>query len=97
MPYIYYKIGVASNHCNSISKSRSNTKLTAPTTDYRLVCVLPNFCKIIQVKRLIVFQFGVTNKSCVVLLDMVEANVLQYAVFVLDELVPFAYIVDAAA
>ena len=44
-----------------------------------------------------VFEFSVVNKSCVVLSDMIEANVLLYAVFVLNKLVSFVYSVDTSA
>ena len=59
--------------------------------------VLSNFCKSAGIKLLIVFEFSVINKSCVVLSDMIEANVLLYAVFVLNKLVSFVYNVDTSA
>ena len=54
--------------------------------------VVSNFCKSADIKLLIVFEFSVINRSCVVLSDMIEANVLLYAVFVLNKLVSFVYI-----
>ena len=59
--------------------------------------VLSSFCKSADIKLLIVFEFSVINKSCVVLSDMIEANVLLYAVFVLNKLVSFVYNVDTSA
>ena len=59
--------------------------------------VLSSFCKSTDIKLLIVFEFSVINKSCVVLSDMIEANVLLYAVFVLNKLVSFVYNVDTSA
>ena len=59
--------------------------------------VLSNFCKSADIKLLIVFEFSVISKSCVVLSDMIEANVLLYAVFVLNKLVAFVYNVDTSA
>ena len=59
--------------------------------------VLSNFCKSADIKLLIVFEFSVINKPCVVLSDTIEANVLLYAVFVLNKLVPFVYNVDTSA
>ena len=50
-----------------------------------------------DIKLLIVFEFSVINKSCVVLSDMIEANVLLYAVFVLNKLVSFVHNVDTSA
>ena len=59
--------------------------------------VLSNFCKSADIKLLIVFEFSAINKSCVVLSDMIETNVLLYAVFVLNKLVSFVYNVDTSA
>ena len=59
--------------------------------------VLSSFCKSADIKLLVVFEFSVINKSCVVLSDMIEANVLLYAVFVLNKLVSFVYNVDTSA
>ena len=59
--------------------------------------VLSNFCKSADIKLLIVLELSVINKSCVVLSDMIEANVLLYAVFVLNKLVSFVYNVDTSA
>ena len=62
-----------------------------------VVIVLSNFCKSADIKLLIVLELSVINKSCVVLSDMIEANVLLYAVFVLNKLVSFVYNVDTSA